>query len=203
MTTNIPDDVITPLRGAEDMGKSVIILTADGVEDLELLYPCYRLIEAGCKVDVFSPTGGEVKGKNGYKFNLTEKIPLADVQVYDLLYIPGGKAPDALKDDKDAVAFVQKFAASGKPIAAFCHGPQVLAEADVIRGCTISAWPEIENEVRDAGAIYKSVDALVDGQFITGRWPADLPAFMPRVLEALMEGLESRSSHGAMPEQRV
>jgi protease I len=203
VTTTIPEDTITPLRGAEDMGKSVMVVTADDVEDLELIYPCYRLIEAGCKVDVFSPTGGEVKCKNGYKYGATQKITLADIQAYDLLYIPGGKAPEALKKDKDAVKLVQNFAATGKPIAAICHGPQLLAEADVIRGCKISAWPEVESEVRDAGAVYKPEEALVDGQFITGRWPADLPAFMPRVLEALAEGLETQASAEAGVEHRV
>ncbi len=189
--TNIPNDIYQPQALIRTSEKSVLIVTANKTEDLEFFYPYYRFIEEGYRVDVATPDGGEFKGK--HELGLKESLRISDVAAdsYDLLYIPGGKAPAKLKDSDDAVAIVQEFADAGKTIAAICHGPQLLAEADVIEGVTISAWPECQAEVEDAGAHFVSQEACVDGQFITGRWPADLPAFTAKVLEAL--GTESTS----------
>jgi protease I len=190
---NIPDDILAAPQ--QDMGeKSILIMTADDTEDIEFLYPYYRFIEEGYNVDVATPEGYPFKGKRGYTFTETKKISDAVTTDYDLLYIPGGKAPAALAKNEDALNLVQEFALDGKPIAALCHGPQVLAAAKVISGVKIAAWPEIANEVTQAGASFVSDAAVVDGLFITGRWPADLPDFTASTLDVLhsqeLEGAE-------------
>lgn len=121
---------------------------------------------------------------------------VADIE-YDLLYIPGGKAPEALKKSEEVLAIVRDFSASGKTIAALCHGPQVLAAAGVITGKTISAWPDVQKEIEEAGANYASQECCVDGQFITARWPSDLPAFMAQVIKSLNSSLVMKASVAA------
>jgi len=184
----IPEDVYEPQtqsRVVGENGYNVLIITADKVEDLEFFYPYYRFIEAGCKVDVATPKGGDFKGK--HDIGLTQSLKIEDVSAdnYQLLYLPGGKAPAKLKDEKTVVELVRDFVASGKPIAAICHGPQILAAANVISGYEIAGWPEIEDEIKNAGAIYANAETVVDGQFITARWPADLPMHLKRTFEIL------------------
>jgi protease I len=185
MSRNIPEDIFTPASRNLNGSEKILIVTAENVEDLEFYYPYYRFIEAGFAVDVATPKGGAFKGKNGLP--VKNSMPISDVRSddYCLLYVPGGKAPEKLKKDDDALAIVRSFFENGKPICSVCHGPQLLAAAGVIDGHHISAWPGVENEVIDAGAIYSSQEALLDGQFITGRWPADLPALMARTFEYL------------------
>ncbi len=154
---------------------AVLILTADKTEDLEFFYPYYRFIEAGYKVDVVTPDGGEFKGKQGLGLHETGKIKDVKPEAYMMLYIPGGKAPAELKKNEDAIDLVRIFAAAQKPIAAICHGPQLLAAARVIEGRKIAAWPEVRDEVEAAGAAYANEETVIDGQFITARWPGDLP----------------------------
>jgi protease I len=166
-------------------GESILILTADDTQDLEFFYPYYRFIEEGYSVDVVTPEGGEFKGKQGMGLKETKAIKDVSASLYALLYIPGGKAPAALKKNKDALSLVQNFAASGKIIAAICHGPQILAAAKLIEGRRISAWPEVEQEVKEAGATYVNEPTVIDGQFITARWPGDLPSHMARTLQVL------------------
>lgn len=190
--TQIPNDIFKPENQTQTNGKAVLILTADKTEDTEFFYPYYRFIEEGCKVDVVTPDGGEFKGKNGSGLKETKKIEAVDPNSYDLLYIPGGKAPEKLKNVEEALELVKKFTVTGKPIAAICHGPQVLAEAGVIQGCKVTAWPEVAEEVTNAGATYLNQETLIDRQFITARWPGDLPAFTAKVLEVL--GVSSKQS---------
>lgn len=181
-----PKDTFTPEMD-EVAGKSVLVITANNVEDLEFFYPYYRFVEEGYNVDVATPKGGEFKGKMGYGLPGTWKISDVDPGDYDLLYIPGGKAPAELKKDTETLELVKNFARSGKPVAALCHGPQVLAAAGLIRDKSIAAWPEIQDEIEQAGANYRDEKTVVDGQFITARWPADLPSFMRSVIERLEE----------------
>lgn len=184
MTQSIPEDIYQP--GIKNAGKkSILILTADKTEDLEFFYPYYRFVEEGYRVDVATPDGGEFKGKQGLGLKSTLKISDVSVSTYDLLYIPGGKAPEKLKKSEEALALVRAYATTKKPIAAVCHGPQVLAAADVVAGRTLAAWPEVESELKEAGANYVSQETVVDGQFITARWPADLPAHIAATLQAL------------------
>ncbi len=179
-----PDDIFAPTSHAKDSDLKVLIITADGTEDTEFFYTYYRLIEEGCTVDVATPKG-KFKGKNGSGLEQTKTLDEVKEQDYAMLYIPGGKAPEALKKEKQAVALVQGFAHSGKPIAAICHGPQLLAEAGVIQDKAIAAWPEVEEEVTQAGGTFMNEETVVDGQFVTGRWPGDLPKFTKAVIERL------------------
>ncbi|MFZ4540319.1 MAG: type 1 glutamine amidotransferase domain-containing protein [Rickettsiales bacterium] len=171
----------------------ILILTADDTQDLEFFYPYYRLNEEGYRVDVATPKGGSFKGKMG--MGLKETLSMDQVQAadYSLLYIPGGKAPATLRKDDKVIQFVKQFASSGKPIAAICHGPQVLVTADVIRGKKISAYSEVAKELQEAGATYSDEALAIDGQFITARVPGDLPRHLCGVIDVL----QGRSSKKA------
>lgn len=185
MDNEIPKDIHAARPQRFPQQGRVAIITADGTEDQEFFYPYYRFLEAGYVVEVLTPKGKSFKGKNGAGLEETVKIEEANADEYDLLYIPGGKAPAKLKKEKEAVAFVQQFCKTGRPVGAICHGPQLLAEADVIRGRKIAAWPECKEEVEEAGAVYHYTECVKDGPFITGRWPGDLPGQMKAVMEAL------------------
>ena len=165
--------------------ESVLIITADDTQDLEFFYPYYRLNEEGYKVDVATPKGGAFKGKMGMGLKETRSITEVYPADYALLYIPGGKAPAELRKNDAVVEFVKKFAATGKPIAAICHGPQLLVEAGLIRGKKISAYPEVRKEVEAAGGVYADEALAIDGQFITARVPGDLPRHLCGVIDVL------------------
>jgi protease I len=194
---HIPKDIFMPQTMNQRADKSIIILTDNNTEDLEFFYPFYRFIEEGFHVTVATLSGGEFKGKHGTGLQDSKKIAEIMVADFDLLYIPGGKAPAKLKKSEDAVVFVRQFYETGKPIAALCHGPQLLAEADVIQGRRIAAWPDVESELTKAGAEWVSSECVVDGQFITGRWPGDLPSQVARTIEVLrsQELRETRPFH--------
>jgi protease I len=183
--TTIPDDPYQPETDNTSSAPAVLILTADKTEDLEFFYPYYRFVEEGLRVDVATPKGGAFKGKQGLGLKETKKISEVDPKNYDLLYIPGGKAPAELKENPEALRLTEYFVSNGKPIAAVCHGPQVLAAANAIKGRKIAAWPEVEAEIRDAGATYVNQETVVDGPFITARWPGDLPEHVKETLKAL------------------
>jgi protease I len=180
---NAPAPIPERLRKNE----KVIIITADNVEDLEFYYPYYRFCEAGYDVDVVTPTGGNVKGKHGYEIKNTKNIKAVKTSDYVMLEIPGGKAPEELRKDMDVIAFVREFAATGKPIAAICHGPQVLASAGIIKGIRMTGWPEIKDEIADAGAIYADEALVESGQFISARKPGDLHRYMDGIMNTLKE----------------
>jgi len=183
---NMPADTYAPMQRGS--GKGILIVTANKTEDLEFFYPYYRFIEAGFKVDVATPDGGEFAAKHGLGLKQTRKLSEVKSADYQMLYIPGGKAPAELKENKAAIEITQQFMKEGKPIAAICHGPQLLAAAGVIKGRRIAAWPEVENELKEAGAQFANEETVADGPFITARWPADLPAHMKRTLQALNSG---------------
>lgn len=191
---NMPEDTYQPMSKASASSKAVMILTADKVEDLEFFYPFYRFVEEGFKVDVITPDGGKFEGKHGLGLKESKKISEVIPSDYDLLYIPGGKAPEKLKKEEEVIAFVKAFAESGKPISAVCHGPQVLAEAGVIRGKKIAAWPQVREEVEEAGAFFQDAETIIDGQFITARWPADLPSHVAKTLQLLKAQAQSAAN---------
>ncbi len=179
-------DTYLPETQSRDRGTpGILIMTADKTEDLEFFYPYYRFIEAGFHVDVATPDGGAFKGKQGLGLKNSLKIEDVSAADYALLYIPGGKAPAVLKDNEAAITVVKAFVSSEKPVAAICHGPQLLAAANVIRGRRIAAWPEVQKEVEEAGATYVNAETVNDGLFTTARWPGDLPAYMKVVLQLL------------------
>jgi protease I len=182
---NAPSDLYNPETQNRISTIAVLILTANKTEDLEFFYPYYRFIEEGYKVDVATPHGGSFSGKQGLGLKNSLKVSDVDQQDYELLYIPGGKAPVELVKHEEALVLTRQFVQVHKTVAAICHGPQVLAAAGVIAGRRISAWPEVEEEINKAGAAYINHETVIDGQFITARWPGDLPAFMKVVLERL------------------
>lgn len=163
----------------------ILIITADNTQDLEFFYPYYRLNEEGYHVDVATPKGGSFKGKMGMGLKDTRAITDVRAQDYALLYIPGGKAPAELRENDQVIALVKQFAASGKPIAAICHGPQVLVTAGLVRGRKISAYPEVRKEIEEAGGQWADEALAIDGTFITARVPGDLPRHLCGVMDTL------------------
>ena len=162
-----------------------LILSADHFEDTELLVPLYRLQEEGLQVDVASISRGKIHGKHGYEVVVDKALRDVDADAYDLLVLPGGKAPATLRKEAAAVAVAQAFMRGGKPVAAICHGPQVLITAGVMQGRRATCAPSVAEELQQAGAEYEDREVVVDGKLVTSRRPADLPAFMREIVRFL------------------
>jgi protease I len=173
----------------------IAIIVGDGFEDSEFLAPYERLKKAGHEVDVMGiEAGAEVKGKRGRSMaHVDVAAHAAYPDHYDALVIPGGNSPDSLRTNSDVVAFVQGFANSGKPLAAICHGPQLLIEADVVQGKTLTSWPSVETDLLNAGAMWVEQDVVVDQNLITSRKPDDLDAFTAAIEKALEHSPPHRS----------
>ncbi|HJW82292.1 MAG TPA: type 1 glutamine amidotransferase domain-containing protein [Acidiferrobacterales bacterium] len=163
----------------------ILILSADGFEDSELLVPLARLREAGMQVDIGSFRLGMMHGKHGASVHADRAIAGIRPEDYDALLLPGGKAPAALREDAQVLALVRHFFAAGKPVAAICHGPQVLIAAGVLAGRTATAYRAVAHELKAAGALYRDVEVVVDGNLVTSRTPADLPAFLREFIQKL------------------
>ena len=163
----------------------VAILTADRVEDVEFFYPYYRFVEEGYAVDVLTPSGGPLEGYKGLGLGSTDRLAEADPLGYDLVFIPGGLAPGELREDADAIGFVQAFAGTGRPIGAVCHGPQVLIDAGLVTGRRMTSWYGVAPEIARAGGSWLDEALVEDGPFITARKPGDLPIEMSRIFERL------------------
>ncbi len=176
---------VAPIPERLRKSERVLIITADDTQDLEFFYPYYRLSEEGYAVDVATPDGGSFKGKMGMGLKQTKSIDQVSPADYALLYLPGGKAPASLRKNDAVVNFVKHFASSGKPIAAICHGPQLLVTADLVRGKKISAYPEVAKEIEAAGGRYSDEALAIDGQFITARVPGDLHRHLCGVINTL------------------
>ena len=185
---------VAPIPESLRKNKKIAILTADNTEDIEFFYPYYRFTEEGYPVDVITPEGGKFEGKHGLGLNRTTPITDVRPEQYDLLYIPGGKAPAELRKIDEVLAFVKEFADSGKPIAALCHGPQVLISAGLVEGKRMASWPEVGKELEEAGATFVDAPMVEDGQFITGRMPGDLPQHLHRVLQRLEPATSGRNT---------
>jgi protease I len=160
-----------------------LILAADGVEDSELLYPYYRLKEEGIEVHVATPGGRDVTGKHGYAISADLDLADVDPDAYDLLVLPGGKAPETVRLDETAVAATRKMMDDGKPVAAICHGAQVLVSADVLKGKRATCYKAVRDDLKAAGADYADEEVVVDGNLITSRCPSDLPAFARELMK--------------------
>jgi len=165
-----------------------LVVSADHFEDSELLYPFYRLQEEGLDVEVASIARGKINGKHGYEVVVNKALRDVNPDDYDLLVLPGGKAPAALRKDAAAIAIAQAFMRSGKPVAAICHGPQILVTADVLQGRHATCYRSVAEELSAAGAIYEDSEVVVDGTLVTSRQPSDLPAFMREVVGLLGKG---------------
>lgn len=159
-----------------------LIISADHFEDCELLVPYYRLKEAGWEVDVAGLRRGRINGKHGYEVEVDTTVAEVDPDAYDLLVLPGGKAPSAIRKEKAALAIARSFFARNKPVAAICHGAQTLVSAGVLNGRRATCYPSVAEELRQAGAVYLDSEVVVDGNLVTSRRPADLPAFLREIV---------------------
>jgi len=157
----------------------IVMPLAEGFEDSEFTVPYERLAEAGHEVLVVGETPDEeVRGKNGTaSARIDATVHGLDTNAFDALVIPGGHAPDRLRTNADIVDFIERFADSGKPIAAICHGPQLLIEAEAVRGRTLTSWPSVRKDLENAGAHWVDREVVEDGNLITSREPADLDEF--------------------------
>jgi len=174
-------------------GKKIAILATDGFEQVELTDPRRALEQAGASTVVIAPKSGAIKGWKfrewGDSVTVDKTLDQADPQEYDALVLPGGVMnPDHLRMDPKAVEFVRRFAASGKPVAAICHGPWMLVEAGVVKGKTVTSWPSIKTDLVNSGAKWVDQEVVSDGQFITSRKPDDLSAFSRTIIEAVSSG---------------
>jgi protease I len=174
-------------------GKKVAFVAADGVEQVELTEPWKAVQEAGGTPELVSIESGEIQGfdhlDKGEAFSVDRAAKDASVDDYDGLVLPGGVAnPDFLRQDDDVVSFVRGFFEAGKPVGVICHGPWTLVEADVVRGRTITSWPSLRTDLRNAGANWVDQEVVVDSGLVSSRKPDDLPAFCEKVVEEICEG---------------
>jgi protease I len=174
-------------------GKKIAILATDGFEQAELEEPRKALDAAGAKTVLISPKEGWIQGFHHHDkadpFPVDVMLRDAKADEYDALLLPGGALnPDQLRMNPEAVAFVRAIAASGKPIAAICHGPWTLVEADVVRGRTMTSWPSIKTDLKNAGANWVDREVVVDRGLVTSRKPDDIPAFNRKMIEEFGEG---------------
>ncbi len=182
-------------------GKRIAMLATDGFEQVELTEPKKNLEKAGAKVTVLSveKTPKEIKGWKfidwGDKVKVDGLVSEANPDDFDALVLPGGQInPDKLRMDKDAVNFVKRFAETGKTVAAICHGPWMLVEADLVRGKTMTSWPSVHTDLKNAGANWVDREVVQDGQFITSRKPDDIPAFSEKIIEAVSGAAARRAA---------
>ena len=187
-----PDRAADPTDMAADLqGKRVTILAADGVERVELEQPREALDRAGARTGVLSVDEGEIQARENDldpagTFGVDGLVAEASVADYDALVLPGGTVnPDKLRVDEDAVAFVRDFVESGKPVAAICHGPWTLIDADVATGRTLMSFPSIRTDLRNAGANVVDQEVVIDKNLITSRSPEDLPTFSEPIVSQL------------------
>jgi protease I len=174
-------------------GSKVAILATDGFEQVELMEPKKALENAGATTHVLSPKSGEIQGWKfkewGDAVKVDKTIEQARAADYDVLVLPGGVMnPDHLRMEPKAVQFVREFAQSGKPVAAICHGAWTLIEAGVVKGKTMTSWPSLKTDMKNAGANWVDHEVVVDGNFITSRKPEDLRAFSQKIIEEIADG---------------
>jgi protease I len=174
-------------------GKKVAILVADGFEQVEMTKPREALDEAGAQTKIVSLKSGKIQGMNhmdkGDKFDVDLTVSDARPEEFDALVIPGGLFnPDTMRMNEQALQFARDFFREGKPVAAICHGPQVLISADVVRGRKVTSWPAIQVDMRNAGARWVDEEVVVDNGLVSSRNPDDIPAFNRKMIEEFAEG---------------
>ena len=174
-------------------GKTIAILATEGVEQVELTEPRKAVEAEGATVELLSLEAGDFQGfdhlDKGDTFTADKAVKDADVGDYDGLILPGGVAnPDFLRADADAVTFIREFVASKKPLGVICHGPWTLVEADVLKGRTLTSWPSLQTDLRNAGATWVDEEVHVDEGLVSSRNPDDLPAFCAKIVEEFCEG---------------
>jgi protease I len=174
-------------------GKKIAIIAADMVEQVELVEPRQALEQAGATTELISIKPGQIRSFNHFDPADTIKVDRTIEEVeesdYDGLMIPGGVGnPDQLRGDKNVVSFVRDFFEAGKPVAAICHGPWVLVEADAVRGRTVTSWPTLQTDIRNAGGKWVDQQVTTDSGLVTSRKPDDIPAFNKKMIEEFAEG---------------
>ena len=183
--------------------KRVAALVDNGFEQSELLEPKKALENAGAKVDVVSPQSLKVKGWKhtnwGEEVDVDVHLDKANPNEYDAILLPGGVMnPDKLRANEQAVRFVQSFVDAKKPIAAICHGPWTLIETGAVRGRTMTSWPSLKTDLKNAHAIWVDQECVVDNGLVTSRKPDDIPAFNRKMIEEFAEGRHDRQRQPAI-----
>jgi protease I len=184
-------------------GRKVAFLVAqEGVEEVELTEPWKAIEQAGGEPVLIAPESGEVQAFEHLDKSKTYPVDMtlaeADPDDYDGVVLPGGVAnPDQLRTEPDAIEFLQRFFASGKPVGVICHGPWTLVEADLLRDRTITSWPSLQTDIRNAGGNWVDEEVVVDEGLISSRKPDDLPAFCAKLVEELAEGKHDVAPAGA------
>jgi protease I len=183
-------------------GKKIAFLAAEGVEQVELTEPWQAVERAGGSPELISVEDGEVQAFNHLDkadtFKVDRTAKAADASDYDGLVLPGGVAnPDFLRMEEDAVRFVRGFFEQAKPVGVICHGPWTLVEADVVKGRTLTSWPSLRTDLRNAGATWVDEEVVVDAGLVSSRNPDDLPAFCAKLVEELAEGEHAEQARSA------
>lgn len=193
------NDAMTAESSSPLNGRRVAVLAADGVEQVELVQPVEALKQAGATVELVSLHDGQIQAMNhdvdkGDTFPVDKVVADAHAGDYDALLVPGGVAnPDKLRTSEQAVAFVRDFVERDKPVAAICHGPWVLVEADAVRGRTLTSWPSLKTDITNAGGEWQDKEVIVDQKLVTSRKPDDLPAFCEKIVSVFASAVEERT----------
>jgi protease I len=180
-------------------GKRVAFLATDMVEQVELTEPWKAVQDEGATPELVSLQEGEIQGFNHYdkadKFKVDRTVEEASADDYDALVIPGGVGnPDTMRMDENAVEFTRQFFEQGKPVGVICHGPWMLVEAAVVRGRTVTSWPSLRTDIRNAGGNWVDEQVVVEDGLVTSRKPDDLPAFNTKIVEEFAEGRHAQQA---------
>ncbi|MCY0868393.1 MAG: type 1 glutamine amidotransferase [Desulfurococcus sp.] len=170
------------------MARRILFLIGPEYEDIELLYPLYRLQEEGYETVIAAPTRGSIKGKVGYSVESNKTFDEVDPAEYDALVLPGGRGPERIRNYESVKRIVRYFIQENKPVAAICHGPQVLISAGVLKGRRLTSTPSVKDDVVNAGGEWIDQPVVVDGNLVTARIPADIPAWMREFTRILKAG---------------
>lgn len=179
-------------------GRRVAFLATDGVEQDEFAKPWDAVKHAGGCPELVSIKEGDIssetQGKPGRSFHVSHLVTDVSASDYDALVLPGGvKNPDTLRTNRDAVRFVSTFLEQDKPVAAICHGPWLLVEANAVRGRTLTSWPSLQTDIRNAGGEWVDKPVVVDQKLITSRKPDDLPVFCQSLVDSMADAIEERA----------